>query len=402
MSIAATENPGARHDFAEPRAQRAPALRVEVHDDFAAARAPWLALQASGHATPYQRFDWAEAYFRHVEAADGARLRLVTCRDRAGDVALILPLAVRSHGPVTVARFLGGKHANFNMPVFSLAAANLDPASIRAALQEAGRQAGVDLFALTAQPRDWEGVANPMAGLGGQDSAGAGYKFALAPDGEALLTGKLSKDTRKKLRQKEAKLAQIGPVAYVRPASTAQAREMLAAFLTFKSQRFQSQGIDDPFAGEAVRRFLEEAVAIDAAGQEPPAELHALKAGERIVAVYGAVRGGGRFCGQFTAFDSAPDIARSTPGDILLMAMIRQACRDGLATFDLGVGEARYKMQVCDQREALFDSMVAVNLKGRVAARAMALALAAKRRAKASPLVTRAVASLRKLRATAS
>lgn len=397
MSIAATEQ---TTQAVSPRARgMTPLPRVEVLESFEAARTLWRRLEGEGVATPYQGFDWAEAYVRHVEAPAGGKPVLIVIHDRTGDPALLLPLVVSRKGPLRVARFIGGKHANFNMPLIGPFAMSLDAEALRTALRTAGRAAGVDLFQFSAQPHAWEGALNPMALLGGQASPSAGYKFALEADGEALLNRKLSKDTRKKLRQKEARLAQIGPVAYVRPKNAEEARSMLEAFLRFKSQRFQSQGIDDPFAPAEVQAFLGEAISSNLRAGAPAIELHALKAGERIVAVYGALRDRRRFCGLFTAFDGDPDIARSTPGDILLMAMIRQACRDGLTTFDLGVGEARYKMQVCDQREELFDSLVPIGLKGRIAALALSQAIAAKRWAKASPMATRGIASLRRLRA---
>jgi CelD/BcsL family acetyltransferase involved in cellulose biosynthesis len=397
MSIAATEQ---TTEAIPPRARGVSAPpRVDVLDGFEAARTLWRRLESEGVATPYNRFDWAEAYVRHVEAPSGGKPALIVIHDRMGDPALLLPLVVSSKGPLRVARFIGGKHANFNMPLLGPSATSIDASALRTALRTAGRAAGIDLYRFSAQPHAWEGVLNPMALLGGQASPSAGYKFALEADGEALLARRLSKDTRKKLRQKEARLAQIGPVAYVRPTNAEEARAMLEAFLRFKSQRFQSHGIDDPFAPAEVQAFLAEAVTPDPRADAPFIELHALKAGDRIVAVYGALRDRRRFCGLFTAFDSDPDIARSTPGDILLMAMIRQACRDGLTTFDLGVGEARYKMQVCDEREELFDSLIPVGLKGRIAALAFSQAIAAKRWAKASPMATRAIASLRRLRA---
>lgn len=384
----------------ERSAEQSAGFQTVVLTCFAQAATAWDTLETCGHFTPYQQRTWLEAYFRHVEAPQGRRLALVVMQDRAGLPVLLLPLSVGRVGPCRIAAFIGGKHANFHMPLFRTAGAP-GPAALRAALDAAASQAGIDLFAFAAQPIDWEGIANPLAALGGQPSPSQGYKLALEADGEALLARRLSKDTRKKLRQKETKLAQTGEIAYLRPQTGEEAREILDAFLRLKAARFDTQGIDDPFASAGVQAFLAETTRSIRAGTVPTLELHALAVGGRIVSIYGASRAASRFCGIFTAFDSDPQIARSSPGDLLLVRMIAATCREGLKTFDLGVGEARYKAQVCDQREQLIDAFIPASATGHAAALGFSLAMTAKRKAKASPLVTSLLARLRKMRAGA-
>lgn len=375
-------------------------LRTRVHSTCADALSVWRQLAASGHGTPYQAHDWIEGYSRLVDGPAGHAPALIVLSDPAGTPLMLLPLALHRAGPLRVARFIGGKHSNFNMPVCAPGAAALDAATLRAALQQAGRDAGIDLFAFSSQPYEWEGFANPLARLGGQPSPSAGYKLTLAEDAEALLKERLSKDTRKKLRQKETKLAQLGPVTYVRPEKPEDIRAVLEDFLRLKAARFQSQGISDPFDGPDVRAFLE-AAATGAGEKGRTLELHALQVGGRTVAVYGALADAQRFCGLFTAFDGDTEIARSSPGDILLMKIIADACARGLKTFDLGVGEARYKAQVCTATEALFDSVLPVTARGQLAGAALARLVAAKRWAKHSPLASGLIARLRQLKARA-
>lgn len=399
MSMSVVDTTAGLISTAPARMSAALPVTVEVAADFASAAATFEQAARVGVVTPYQSQSFLEGYFRHVDQAAGARAVLITLRDGTGEPLLLLPLAVTSRGPLKVARFIGGKHANFNMPVLGAGASRLDAATLTAALTEAGRKAGIDMFMLSSQPLEWEGVPNPLVALGGQASPSFGYKLALAADGEALLQGRLSKDTRKKLRQKEGKLAAMGTVSYRKATTAEEAQHILAAFFRLKAARFQSQGIDDPFAEPAVRRFLEEAAVTGLDQGRPTVELHALLLDERPVAIYGAVTDATRFCGLFTAFDPDPEISRSTPGDILLMAMIKDCCARGLKTFDLGVGEARYKAQVCDQTEALIDSFLPVTPLGRLAAGVTALATRLKRGIKQSPQGQKLIAMVRKLKA---
>ena len=117
----------------------------------------------------------------------------------------------------------------------------------------------------------------------------------------------------------------------------------------------------------------------------PGIELHALYAGERIVATYGGAAQGGRWSGMFNSFDADEDIARSSPGELLLMNIIDSCCARGLRDFDLGVGEARYKAALCDQPIPLFDAALGFGLTGRSAAALILGKQALKRRIKRDP-----------------
>ena len=185
---------------------------------------------------------------------------------------------------------------------------------------------------------------------------------------------KLSADARKKLRKKEAKLAALGPVTHLVAASETERADVLDAFLTLRNARFRAQNIASPFEAKEMAAFI----AAASARETPGIELHALKVGDRIVAVYGGAACQGQWSGMFNAFDTDPAIAATSPGDLLLQRIVARCCRDGLARFDLGIGAARYKATLCDEEIALFDTFISLS----VAGRALKLALAAKQKVK--------------------
>ena len=71
------------------------------------------------------------------------------------------------------------------------------------------------------------------------------------------------------------------------------------------------------------------------------------------------------------------------------MEVVRDAIERGLAAFDLGVGEARYKNECCETTEALFDSVLAVSFSGRAVAAAFLAGRRVKQRIKQSPRLFR-------------
>lgn len=381
------------------RKNAASAIVAEVGQDFAAVADLWRAMAERGHATPYQSYSFCEGYFRHVEAPAGARAALIVLRSKSsGEPLALLPLSVRRAGPFAIARFIGGKQSNFNMGVFAREAERLAPADVRAALLAAGRSAGIDVFCLHSQPMEWQGFANPLVDSRDLASPSNGYKLQLEAEGEALLKRRQSKDTRKKLRQKEQKLGAMGALAYAKPVETAEISATFDAFLRLKAERFAAQGIVDPFSAPDVQAFLAEAL-IGRNGERPLLELHSLTLNGAPVAIFGGAAAGDRFSGLFTAFDATPDIARFSPGDILLSAMLKDCCARGLKTFDLGVGEAHYKDKICDETEVLVESFLPVSLAGRGLALAAAGQQKLKRAIKSSDLGKRAIAALRGMRA---
>ena len=311
---------------------------------------------------------------------------IVVARDRRGAPLALFPLATRKVGGLRIAVFLCGRESNFNIgllrPNVSLDA--------RALLARAARESALcpDLYFLLNQPCRFGARENPLIGGGASPSPSFAYGTALPRDVDAL-AAQLSKASRKKLRKKELHLAQLGELVAEHRASGARAREIIAALIAQKSTRLARKGVDGVFDDPDMRAFLERALANNAI------EIHALSLSGRIIATYVGLAHAGRFSALANSFDLDDEIARCSPGDLLLRALMRDLISRGFAYFDLGVGEARYKEAVCDETIELFDLILPVTWRGALAAPAFKAALAAKRLVKHSPWLSRLLVSAR-------
>lgn len=355
---------------------------VEVFDAPAGVLAAWAELEAAAPCSIYQTRAWLVPWVAAFAGPRGLRPAFVLARDDAGRPAALLCLGIHRHGPLRIARWLGGRDANFNLPL--LARSDWTPAELRHLLREATAALGPsrpDLYALVNQPLAWGGAANPLAQLRRQPSPSFAYATTLPADAETLFAAKLSKETRKKLRRKEKRLAVLGPVTHEIVRGGAAQAETIDTFLALRNARFREQSIASPFEAPEMRAFI-----VAACGGAPPGlDLHVLKAGARIVAVYGGAAHQGAWSGMFNAFDTDPAVAPSSPGDLLLGRIVAQACRVGATRFDLGVGAARYKTALCDEEIALFDAFVPMTLLGHAAAVAIAARQTVKRIVKSDP-----------------
>ena len=394
MSALVEPNPSApTHRYAQaPVARTAEAAKswasLSVVEDIAALEAEWRALESHALVTPYQAYGWVRPFAETVGAADRMAFRYAVLRDAGGAALAILPLIITRRNGIRFAEFIGGKHANYHMGIYDPAfAAGLDASGARLLLEEIGAAiGGLDAFIFVNQPTLWRGAANPLAPLAAGPSPSGAYKLALVPgDCEASLRRSMSSHAHKKLKNKRNRFIAHGPSEMVRARTPGEIARVIDAFLRQKAARFAMMGVPDPFTPLAVRRFIERGAQPD--GERPPVlELYSLDVAGQSVATYiGAVQGT-RFSGMATSFDMESEVAKTSPGEILLVDLIKLKCREGITVFDLGVGEARYKTTICDERDDLVDSFLPLTAKGRVFALFSRAKREAKRRIKASPV----------------
>jgi CelD/BcsL family acetyltransferase involved in cellulose biosynthesis len=91
--------------------------------------------------------------------------------------------------------------------------------------------------------------------------------------------------------------------------------------------------------------------------------------------------------------------AVESPGEQLTVNLVRDCCRRGLDTFDLGIGEGHYKTLFCGDIEKIFDSYLPLTFAGRIMAIAFATGATIKRAIKQRPMLWSVVRATRKLRA---
>ena len=371
---------------------------VEVHRNPSAVAVAWAELEALAPVSAYQTRAFTIPWLETIGAARGVEPLFILGKDRHERAAALICLGIERFGPFRIATFLGGKESNFNLGLFRPNMAVSEP-DLRFLFKSAAKALGSakpHLFLLKNQPFDWEGSANPLALLPHQLSPSFAYATQLGENGEKFLATKLSKDTRKKLRKKEARLAEFGPVALAVNDTPAAAHAIVDAFLATKIARCEARSIETDFADPAMRAFLER-LSVSDDGSPPWLAFQALKVGERIIATYAGAAYRGRFSCLVNSFDNDPEIAKSSPGDLLLMRLIASQCDRGLASFDLGIGEARYKESYCDVTVSLFDMILPVGIRGQLCALYAKSRLNMKRRIKQDPKMMGRIKRLRRV-----
>ena len=324
---------------------------------------------------------------------------LVVASDGAGNPLVILPLGIRHRAGLTIASFLGDRHANLNLGVFDRTAMErLGRSEMESVLRQAATMRGVDLYMLRSQPLQYQGIDNPMMHMPRVGCASSCWGTPLEGDGETMIRQLRSSESLKKLRAKARKLGEIGPIAYVEAHDPATIETILNAFYAQKSGQFDKLGIADPYACPAVRQFLLDGLK-ETGGRSAPIGLWALRVGDAVAAVFAAATHAGRRSGMFISYDADPAIAKNSPGELLLQHVIKASCDSDLKSFDLGTGDGPYKKDYCPVQKPLFDSILPMTIKGCAPALVVSSALVAKSAAKKSALAVWSVDRIRKARA---
>lgn len=369
---------------------------VAAHSSFAAAEGVWRDFERRAVMTAYHRFDWLEAWHRHIGAPKGIEPLIVVARQASGAPALIWPLGVKTVGAARVASWLGGKLVNYQFGLYDGGtAARIDRSQLMPVMAHLREHVGIDALSLRNQPHEWRGIANPLLDLPHQPSPSFAYSVALDADFEAVYASLRSGSTRKKLRRSERRLAEeFGGCSLRRPKTYDELDRVLDTFFLQKSERMRERHITNVFAEPGVMGLFHELGQRSIGSQTPLLDLFWLDAGGRVAATWAGTSDGSRMSGIINSFDLGV-FAPFQPGEILLRNLIEHLCRSGVREFDLGIGEAQYKRSWCPRTDPLFDSFLPLSAMGWMHTTAAMTGFKLKRAAKQSQFLRALAEKLR-------
>src|SRR5580692_8173541 len=368
---------------------------VDFLDDLSQAETIWRSLEHQQHfSTPYQRFDFLGPWQRRVGEREGFRPFVVIAYDREGRPLLLLPLALSQAHGIRIARFMGGKHATFNMALwdrdFATGATRGDLDALISAIR--GR-CEADVLAFIQQPLSWRDLPNPMALLPRQASVNDCPTITIAAG--ASPTARISHSLRRRLKAKERKLKMLPGYHYRLATTGAEIKRLLDAFFRIKPQRMAEQKLPNVFAETGVEDFIRAACMTPRADGGRVIEIHALENDGEVIALFAGVADGYRFSMMFNTY-TVSAVSRYSPGLVLIRHIIDHYAEHGYHALDLGIGSDGYKKLFCKADEPIFDCFVPLGPRGSAAAIAMSTANRTKRLVKRNPALLRLAQKLRR------
>jgi CelD/BcsL family acetyltransferase involved in cellulose biosynthesis len=361
---------------AKARSRASRIASVDIVGDLGQAEPIWRSLEDQQFSTPYQRFDFLEPWQRQVGARENDQPFIVIAYDGERRPLLLLPLALQHRLGIRTARFMGGKHATFNMALwdrdFAAGASVADLDALMAGIRE---HAGADVLALAQQPLHWRDLPNPMALLPKQPSANDCPLLTMLP-GAASVT-LISNSFRRRLKGKERKLQQLPGYRYHVASADDDIKRLLDWFFSIKPLRMAEQKLPNVFADPGVEDFIRTACAGRLSRGGRVIDIHTLECDDEVIAIFAGVADGQRFSMMFNTYTMS-DNSRHSPGLILMRNIVDHYAAGNYRALDLGIGSDDYKRMFCKSDEPIFDSFIPLSARGKIAAGAMSAIVSAK------------------------
>ncbi len=342
-------------------------FHIFLVDNIDALETPWVNLQNQANVTIYQHFLWQKAWYdAHAEKPHSSLFVIAFIKEQP---AFILPLICFEKLGLTLAKWSGGEHANYNMGLYHPGFLKKIEDQLPHILRLAGKKAPqkIDLFLLEKQPYQWGGTTNPMHVLTHHKSSYSAASVSLERDFETVLKRGNAKRKRKILRSQERALEKLGGYTIKRTQSASDAEKLYQIFQNQKEEWFLKRGIHNKFDDKATHLFFKLLAQYNHKMLQGNhlIEFDYIEADGQILSLLAGGIFKGQHFGYFTSMTNNEKYKNISPGALTFYKRIEKACHEGLRRFDFGVGAERYKTSWCDEIHVLFDVALPVSLKAR-------------------------------------
>jgi CelD/BcsL family acetyltransferase involved in cellulose biosynthesis len=346
----------------ETTVTNATTFKVHVDTDWSLTAPRWRDAMALCDATPFQRFDWLDAWYRHIAPAVGAAPRLVTVTDQAtGGLVMLLPLVSVKTRTGQALQFADEELTDYNAPL--LGPVRVAPGAEKALWRAlAAALPGHAIASFRKMPSQISGRPNPASGAH-ISSVGSN---ALTLNGTfADFHSNLDRRVRMELERCWRVLQRETTVTFDHVRDHATALDVLDIMDRQQRERLDEVGsifsLDEPAQAAFYRDRLAERLAsgtvlmtVIRANGEVIAALYAIADGETAVVLRISNAGKGW--------------SRVSPGRLVVHRAIECAFGLGHKTLDLSIGDYDYKRRFGVMRTPLIDLVTALSWHGRSAA----------------------------------
>jgi CelD/BcsL family acetyltransferase involved in cellulose biosynthesis len=325
---------------------------------FASLEEEWDGLvRTRSRPSPFLLHRWLAGWWRHY--GDGGELAVHVAR-RDGRLVGALPLCVRSRYGLRVLSFLGGESSS----LADLLVTDDESPEVASALAERAVSSGQDFADFSGLPAGSRLVAAlGSSGLRLIERSEAPV-LDLSAGWEAVYQSKLSSKKRNLHRRRRRQLAELGRVEVAVARTHAELEHALEDAFTLHVRRWSGRPEGSGFATPVGRSFHH--ATTQALAQLDVPRIVTLKIDGRPVAFHYYLVLEGRMYVHRIAFD--PAYGRFSPGLINTLDAIETAAAEGATRVEFLGGAERYKLELADHLEPLYQGFgLARTLKGKAA-----------------------------------
>ncbi len=324
----------------------------------------WRALQEQAVATPFQTHEWCTGLYDGPGRAQGAEPLIVLIRDEAsGQDLCLMPLMRIRRAGLRVITFADFGLSDYILPMVAASGrfGKADLARVWPRVLEALPRA--DLVHFDKIVSHLEETENPLMGICGLHESDLSSWYAPLPENWGDYEMGLSKQSRRALRRRAYKLAELGQAKHFMVCGGENAGRMFETLRKVRKERFDALGRQDVLDDPAIYDFYRGLVVSGASGM---AIMSALKLnGEIIAHVFGLLHRQRFYMLALTFRSESEAIAKCSPALVLVHETMGALHKKGLRIYDFTIGDERYKRMFGAINEPLHEYMLPLSLKGR-------------------------------------
>lgn len=290
---------------------------------------------------------------------------LVAALYRDEQPVLVLPLEIQQTGPLCIAIYAGGPHANCNFPAI-LPGHNVTTDELRSLFDALHRaRPDIDLVSLTRQMGELGNVPNPLMQIPSRVNANISLAITLDGNFETILARGNAKRKKKKHRHDMRRFEDAGGFSIAAATTPEETNAMLDNYFEHKATRLAQAGIKNTYDPTGVKGFFKKLFAEEVATPSPRFQLKALKVAGQYRAILGK-----SYAAQQTFIDfvgiAEDDLVSASPGEFLFFEDISTSCEADLDIYSFGIGDEPYKRSWCDIELQTYDTDISLTAKGRI------------------------------------
>ncbi|MBF0208634.1 MAG: GNAT family N-acetyltransferase [Oligoflexia bacterium] len=333
---------------------------ITIFKSIEEAKDTWIAFQKDSDFYPFQSYEWIYTWYKTVGKKNG--VVPVIFKITIGDEdRLLLPMKVVRRKGLRVLKWLSDdKVFDYQGPIIKRKISSIGDVDYRKLVKRLHQSFPFfDYVDLLSQPEDIHEVPNGFALIGNCNKQCFARYLKIDNDWKSYYEKEIdSKIRRDTVRQKE-RLQKIDELKFVivdNYTKESDIEKVYSAFVMQKERRYQETNFYNLFADEGYRKFYRRLLSselIDGSlnvgddAKKFNVHLSALYLGREIIATHFGLYDEKRYYYLMPTYKSK-EIAKYSPGRILMLYLMEWAFDRGVKIFDFTIGAEQYKDTWCN------------------------------------------------------
>ncbi len=351
-------------------------FRANLHPDIAALEPLWRRAELTGHATPFQNFDWLQSLISNVARPRGIETFALEVLDATGRSIMLLPLLRRRRSGLRVISIIDFEVCDYLAPVLfpgpdlPLGSSDALSKAIRAALPES------DVFRVAKMPRCILGRNNPLLHVNGvREMPMRQFGLALTPPATDLIRRITRASTYRDLAKFRRRLEKRGKVEFRLASSPSEVDSIANVMFAQRRARFQEIGRENLLDAPDIELFFRDAAQRGLRGG--PLRIFGLSVDDEWVATACGLVSNTTFA--LVAQTMASGAWRNcSPGIVVTASTMEWSVDAGITYFDFTIGYQPYKLELGASEGKLYELYLPTSARGVAASAARLLIRAGK------------------------